>query len=536
MDNNNPLAAVRRRWWLVALLGAAGAAIVAVPEPASVEEQASTFVATHTMLLNDPAAAQTNQGAVSPSQIPLLATTGEVPARVADALGADENPATLASQMQVDFDFNTGALIFTTTQASAARAEELADAFADATSSYLAQRQDRLFEERLAASIQRLADLEDDLDDITRQLATRPEDAALIAQRDAISRQYSVAFEQNQMMSSAPTSLAFTTLERAQAVEQIDRGLAAPRSRNVRGAMGLIVGLAVGAALAVLLGRVDRRIRTREQAEAIIGTRARVTIPKVRDPRRDKLIVTSGRHDPLSDAYRTVRNVVGFVQGSLEPVDRAFVTVVVSPGPGDGKTSLATNLAAAFVETGNRTIAVNTDFRRPRLSKAISDDRSSDLPFTYEDLEVLAPKSLLVRSENPSLLVMDLSSIDGSAGDLVRATATTMPTLAEMSDQIVVDTSPVGATAEVLEMVPFADVILVSVRLGHTSIAAAQRTIGILRDVSTAPILLVVNSVKQERAQYYEYTDRRSGTDGGRSLGRLLGRGSKRADDFERIG
>ncbi|MEX2625710.1 MAG: hypothetical protein WD225_02440, partial [Ilumatobacteraceae bacterium] len=179
-------------------------------------------------------------------------------------------------------------------------------------------------------------------------------------------------------------------------------------------------------------------------------------------------------------------------------------------GPGDGKTSLATNLSAAFVETGQRTIVVNADFRRPRLAHAVADRPPDAHPFVLDDLEVLAPKSLLMRTDLPGLLLMDLSTIEGTAGDLVRATAGMMPGLSEMCDSIVVDTSPVGATAEVLDMVPFADVILVSVRLGHTSIAAAQRTVAVLRDVTTAPILLVINSVKQERAPYYEYSDRRN--------------------------
>lgn len=534
MESTSLLKAIARRWWIIAALMIVGAAFGATPEPAQVEERASTFRATHTMLQNDNQAVGAATG-IAPAQVPLLATTGEVPARVADSLEFDGNPATLASQVSVDFDFSTGALFFRTTQTDRAWAETIVDAFADTTNNYLAERQDAVYQERLAASLERLTALQESLDEVTRQLAVRPDDPALLAQRDAFSRQYSIAFEQNQLLSQTPPLLGFTTIERAQAVEIVDRGLAAPSSRRIRGVMGIVAGAALGLAVAVLLARLDRRIRTRDQAESVLGMRARVTIPKVRDPRRDKLVVTSDRHDALSDSYRTLRNVVGFVQNTLEPVDRARVTLIASPGPGDGKTSMAINLAAAFVETGRRTIVVNTDFRRPRLARAVDDIGGFSHPFVLEDLDVLGAKSLLTRTETPGLLMLDLSSINGQPGELVRATAALMPELAAMCDEIVIDTSPVGATAEVLDMVPFADVIVVSVRLGHTVISAAKRTVAVLRDVSTVPILLGINSVKQDKTQYYEYNDRRGGgpDDGGR---RSLLRGGRRAREVEQVG
>jgi len=515
MENTSPISLILRRWWIVALIAIVGGALGGLPTPAAPEADASTtYRATHTMLVNDTQALQGSSNVVSPNQIPLLATTGKVPARVAEAIDSDVNAATLAAQISVVFDPSTGALSFTTTQATAEEAEQLANEFALTLNSYLGERQDEIYEERLAASLDRLGELETSLDELTQALAADPFDSTLLAQRDAATRQYSVAFEQNQFLSQQPSRLSFTTLEAAQAVEIQQGGLAAPRSRTVRGIMGIALGMAAGVGIALLLGRLDRRLRTREQAEELIGIRARVVVPKSRDPERDRLVVRPGRHDALSDSYRTLRNLIGFVQDSLEPVQRARVTVVVSPGAGDGKTSLATNLAAAFVETGQRTIVVNTDFRRPRLAKAIDAEPHAPHPFMLSDLEVLGPTSLLSRSDTPDMLLMDLNGIKGSAGELVRATATMVPSLTGMSDAVVIDTSPVGATAEVLDIVPHADVIVMVVRLGHTSIASARRAIGVLRDVSNAPILLVINSVKRERSVYDEYTDQRPKADG----------------------
>jgi Mrp family chromosome partitioning ATPase len=511
MNNTSALGAIRRRWWVIVLMAAIGAGLAAVPETERVAEQVErSFVATHTMLVNSPDAVSSGTTAVSPNQVALLATTGEVPERVVERIDYSGNAAELASQMTVEFDFSTGALTFTTTQPSADQAETIADAFADETNSYLAERQDVLYEERLGAALERLESLENGLNDLTSQLGSEPDDPALLAQRDAISRQYSVAFEQSESLSASPPVINFTTLQRAQAVEVTDgSAISTPTGRGTRAVMGAIAGAALGLVVVLVLGRLDRKLRTRDQAEDVLGMRARVAVPKVSDDNRGGLVVVTGRHDPLSDSYRTLRNVVSFVQGGLDEVDRARITMVVSPGPGDGKTSTAANLAAAFAETGERTIVINTDFRRPRLATAVRSEPPTPLPFELEDLGTVDVKSLLNPTDVRGLLLMDLSTVNGTAGELARAAARMTPELATLADQVVIDTSPVGATAEVLDIVPFADTIVVVARVGHTSIDAAARTVAVLRDISTAPMVLALTGLKQERAPYYEYTDRR---------------------------
>lgn len=512
MNNFSILAVIRRRWWVIVVLAVVGAGLGALPAPAKVEESSklTRYTATHTLLLNNTDAL-TGNTAVSPSQVSLLATTGEVPERVREKIGYAGNAAELASQVTVAFDVNTGALTIETSQDTASQAELIANTFADVLNTYLAERQDVVYQDRLSSSLDRLDRLQEQLKTLSAEAAADPADGVVSAQRDAIARQYSVAFEQNEALTDSPPVLAFTTLQRAQAipVEQGGGGLSAPRSRTTRGLLGLIAGLGVGVCIAVLFGVLDRRIRTREQAEAVVDLRARVVIPKVRTEHRG-LAVTNGRHDALSDSYRTLRNVIAFVQGSLAPTSGARITVVVSPGPAEGKTSLAANLAAAFVEGGQETLAVNTDFRRPRLAAMLADESSHPLPFDLDDLDGINPSLLLTRTVVDNLQLLDLSTIRGSAGELVRATAHILPGLRDSADAIVVDTSPVGATAEVLEMVPLADVIVVVVRVGQTSIRTAERTVEILRDLTTAPMLLVLTGMKSERAGYYEYADRKS--------------------------
>jgi Mrp family chromosome partitioning ATPase len=525
--NTSLLNSLKRRWWVVVVLVIAGSVAGALPEPEMVEEQIRTFSATHTLLLNDLDSAESSS--IAPSQVTLFIGTGEVPIRAAEALGFSGNPPALANQVESEFDFATAALTITSTQDSSERAEDVANAFADELNAYLGERQDETYQNRLATAIERLTSLETELNGITVEVARDPENPVLQAQQNAISRQYSVAFEQSQELEANPPILAFTTLERAQAVETTDSGIGAPQSRQARAILGGLVGFAVGVGLALLLGLLDRRIRSREQAEEALGLRARVLIPQVKDPDRDQLVVLPHRHDPLSDAYRTVRNIVSFVHGAKEGRERAPVTLVVSPNASDGKTSLAANLAAASAESGNRTVLVNTDFRRPRLSGIFGPTAERPLPFMIEDIDKLNGRTLLNRTGRERLRILDLSSVNAPAGELVRASASKLDEITQIADHVVIDTSPIGATAEVLDLVPYADAIVMVMRVGNGTISQAQRSIAILRDLTEVPVILVLGGVKAERTEYQEYSDRRPEP---KQPGRKrFGRRRKRKDD-----
>jgi Mrp family chromosome partitioning ATPase len=120
--------------------------------------------------------------------------------------------------------------------------------------------------------------------------------------------------------------------------------------------------------------------------------------------------------------------------------------------------------------------------------------------------------------------VLDLAGVRGNTpGDLARVTARLLPRIGEIADSIVVDTSPVGATAEVLEFVPKADNIVVVVRLGHTTASTAQRSIETIRTLSRGNVLLVLvgGDASSGDQYYYYYSTSRSGANGGTGGGRF---------------
>jgi Mrp family chromosome partitioning ATPase len=515
-----------------------GAVIAGFPEPEQAADSVTTWNANHTLLVSS----STGAGSVFTdpqafNQLQLFATTGEVPERAAEAIDFNGPPAALAAQVTVTADQQSGALRISTTQSTADDAVEYADAIADELKAYLTERQDELREDRLNSTLKRLEDLEAQINEVEREVLIAPadpddpfsvpvEDPVARAQLDALSRQYSVVFEQFNNLQVDSGQLVLTTLERAQPIAIEERGLGAPRSRVTRAALGGLVGAAVGFGVALLLARADRRIRTSEQAAELLGLEPNTSIPKVKRYKPNELAVVPGRHDPLSDSYRTLRSLIAFLDaGNTSLGDRGSITVVVSPGPSDGKTSVTANVAAALVESGERTVAVNTDFRRPTISARLGVVNAEPAGLSLHDVEHAPLELVLAPGTDPGLAMLDLSGMRGnSPGDLARVTARLLPRVADVADAVIVDTSPIGATAEVLEVLPAADNVVMVVRLGHTTAATARRSIEMVRALSSGNLLLVLVGGETGDAGKYYYYSRPAPTAQTSRFGRRKGR------------
>jgi Mrp family chromosome partitioning ATPase len=511
MAQNHTLDALKRFWWIIVAFVVGGAIAGALPSPPTADQApvdvVTKWTASHTLLVSG------YDVAPGFNQLDLFTTVGQVPARVAAEIDFNGPPAALAAQITVVADYSSGALRITTTQSSADRAVEIADTFADELVSYLAERQDVLRQDRLAANLERLSDLEQEVIEVEAAVRQNDEDTIALAKRDALSRQYSAAYEQyDQIQTDQGAQLVLTTLERAQPIASTQSGggagLGAPRSRVTRGALGALVGGLLGFGLAILLVRTDRRLRTREQAEEILGMTTHVVIPVIDNHHPGDLAVLPNRHEPLSDSYRTLRSVISFMDAGTSHRDGSgMITLIVSPGPGDGKTSVSANLASAFVEAGKRTVAVNADFRRPTLSQRLSVVHPEPIGLTLGQIEHAPLELLLTPVNDIDLSVLDLAGLrPHNPGEMARITARVLPDIVAVTDHVVIDSSPVGATAEVLEFMPLADTIVIVIKLGHTPIQSARRMIGIIRALSSANLLLVVVGGDDDDSSYQYYS------------------------------
>ena len=161
-------------------------------------------------------------------------------------------------------------------------------------------------------------------------------------------------------------------------VRQIDRAeppAEASSPKPVQNTLiGAMVGLALGLALAVALERRDRRVRDPRFMEYVLGGPIIGRIP------RSRALARAGRGTralpaPEADAFRTVR-VNLRRQLELQGTRSLIVTSAI---PGEGKTTLAWNLARIEAAAGSRVLLVEADLRRPSLARSLEANGAAGL-------------------------------------------------------------------------------------------------------------------------------------------------------------
>jgi Mrp family chromosome partitioning ATPase/capsular polysaccharide biosynthesis protein len=516
--------ALLRRWPIVAIGALIGAAFAFISTPTSSAQSVvrSEYRATHTMLSTLQSFSSTSAvGTVTFAQVPLFATTGEVPRNVAEALGYNGAPAALAAQMTVETDTSTGTIRFSTVQENPDDAVRIADAFADETVRYLSLRQEELRKANLSEALADVERLEREINNLDAQLAgqinpeTGQADAGaevLRARRDAAVREYSVAYESYRSLADeSNAALNITTLERAQPVPLDTGGFTPPQTRSTRVPLAAMIGALLGAGVALVVERLDSRLRDRRRAEDAFGQSVVAELPTLsRKQRADRLVVGPDQHHAVAEAFRSLRTSITFMAAGGQPQssdDRVGVILVTSPSPAEGKTTTAVNLAAAFAETGRSVLIVNSDFRRPVATAIVIDDRPP-LPAGLAGMDRLDAGEFVTGTKIPGVDLLDLSPLGGTPGDLTRATLRLVSALAERVDVVVIDTPPLAVTTEALEFVPVANVVVLVGRMGRTPTTAAERAGELIRFGGAEQIAVALTdtgSARLRRNSYYDY-------------------------------
>jgi len=155
-------------------------------------------------------------------------------------------------------------------------------------------------------------------------------------------------------------------LPKTMMVEIVDRAVpsATPSHPNkpLNIALGIIIGLVVGVGLAFFIEYLDTSVKTIDDVERSLQCPVLGVIPQ-----NVGLLMDEGTESPHAEAYRVLRTNLLFSRKE----DKLNTVAVVSAGAGEGKSTTVFNLAAVFAQSGQRTLVVDSDLRRPTLHKML---------------------------------------------------------------------------------------------------------------------------------------------------------------------
>src|SRR5207247_2181546 len=130
--------------------------------------------------------------------------------------------------------------------------------------------------------------------------------------------------------------------------------------------IGGFVGLLLGMGLAVGREQLDRRLRDSRDLEEAFGLPALARLPDS-PALRNGYSITRDLPPFEAEAFRTLRVNLRYLL-SDQKIDSVLIT---SPSVGDGKTTVALNLATAATVAGLKVLLVEANMRRPSIARSL---------------------------------------------------------------------------------------------------------------------------------------------------------------------
>lgn len=263
--------------------------------------------------------------------------------------------------------------------------------------------------------------------------------------------------------------------------------------------------LVVGCTIGVIFLRefTDTRVKSASDIEIVPGARVIGVIPETEeDPTRIKqaeLAVRDAPRSVIAESYRQATTPI------LKGMQRAgHQSLLIASGlPGAGSTTVLTNVAASMVASGKRVLAIDANFRRPRLGGALR--QSDDLPGLGDILSGEAAVEDVIRDcDGIDLMTSGTSEsrvferLNNGAFDTLLARARTM------YDYVLIDSAPAVVAGDAMVLANRVDASVLVVRANQEQRGLVARMISQFNDAHGELLGVILNRPRRTAGGYFK--------------------------------
>jgi len=235
-------------------------------------------------------------------------------------------------------------------------------------------------------------------------------------------------------------------------------------------ALGLILGTLLGLVIAFALASLDDTFKDAEDVEEVLHLPVLGTLGRLPEAAQKlgiyRLVMLLYPRSGAAEAFRTMRTNVEFAD-----IDSGVRSLLVtSPATGDGKSTVAANLALAFAQAGRRTILVDADLRRPAIHDFFDLSNGYGLTSLIRSPEVIELGQVLRVIDEPNLRVLTSGPLPPNPAELLGSNRmhSIVERLEAEADLVVFDSPPAGAVTDAAVISSLSD--------GTVLVVAAERT------------------------------------------------------------
>jgi capsular exopolysaccharide synthesis family protein len=276
--------------------------------------------------------------------------------------------------------------------------------------------------------------------------------------------------------------------------------------------LGGFLGSMLGFGLAYLVELSDKTFHNPDEIMKQLSMPLIGHIPVIQQSKRH--IIENSFIDPsicvyhrpksqASEAFRAIRTALFFsTKGKTNSVIQ-----VTSPTPGDGKSTIAANLAVSIAQSGKRVLLLDADMRRPSIHHAFGIKTQEGFPQVLLG-EKTWRAAIYECEEVPGLSILPCGAKPANPAELI-STPRVGELLEEMRqhfDFIVMDTPPVLAVTDPCPVAARVDGVILTIRIKKNVKISSDRATEILNSVGANLIGVVVNGVGNQSGYGSQYS------------------------------
>ncbi len=261
----------------------------------------------------------------------------------------------------------------------------------------------------------------------------------------------------------------------------------------------LIIGFLIPLVLIILSELLNNKIRSPKDVVKMKMFRLIGTLRHAKN--QNPTLVRASPRSSYAEMLRAIRTRIEFV---LRRKDK-MVICITSTESGDGKTFLATNLAALYAMAGKKVLLVDMDLRKPNIHTKLGLENGVGVSnYLIGDCE---EEEVYTRDTPFGFDFIHAGTIPPNPGELVHSDklADTIKRARENYDFVIIDTSPIGLVPDAYAIIEQSDMCLYVIRCMQTNKSFCKQTLEQMQEVVENPekIQLVLSDIPTEGRHSY---------------------------------
>jgi len=260
------------------------------------------------------------------------------------------------------------------------------------------------------------------------------------------------------------------------------------------------VGFVLAACEAYLLEFLNDTMKSADDVERLFSAPiiGRIFEQIDRKDEENQLFDADDLRHPIADAFRGLRTNIEITQA-----DRPLKTILVtSPDIGDGKTSVAANLALSLAQRDKEVILLDADLRRPNVHKFFGLDNDRGLVDLISDGAAISDVLQFKKDRKVGVLTSGEPPLNPTEILSSKKMDQLLSKLQETADVVIID-GPPFIVADAMVMASKVDGVVVVVRPGHTRRSLALGALEQIKLTGSKVVGVVLNRIPLHGADYY---------------------------------